>query len=197
METTIRPAFNNMSSLPVLITTLRIACLPQEIQTEVQIYRFIDGVLKIRATDVKIVHMRSASGVTFRSAIVEIDENKTPVNTMNAARSQSGIIIKSGDPGDTSTGFRFDNGKLMTHMKITAKPSSVAATIPCSGKEDYAKMEAAYKARIANLESEIATLKSYSIIPVPGEGISLDLGYILAENLRLKKEIEDIKRGSV
>jgi hypothetical protein len=185
-----------MSSLPVLNTTLRIACLPQEIQTEEQIYRFIEGILKVRATGVKIVHMRSGSGVTFRTAFVEIDENKTPLNIMKAARSQSGIVIKSGDPGDASTGFRFDNGKLMTHVKITAKPSSVPVTIPCGGKEDYAKMEAAYKSRIAILESEIATLKSYSIIPVPGEGISIDMGHILAENILLNNEIENIKKGS-
>jgi len=185
-----------MSSLSV-IETLRIACLPKEIQTESDLRRFMEGVLNVQCRHVKIVSMRSETGVTFRMAFVEIDENKTQVNTMKAARSQSGIIIKSGRVGDMLNGFHFDNDKPMSHVKITAKAARVPDAIQCSGGKDYEKMEAAYKTTITKLESEIAVLKSYSIIPVPGEGISLDLGHILAENLRLKKEIEDIKRGSV
>jgi hypothetical protein len=115
---------------------------------------------------------------------------------MKAARSQSGIIIKSGRVGEMLNGFHFDNDKPMSHVKITAKAARVPDAIQRGGK-DYEKMEAAYKTTITKLESEIAVLKSYSIIPVPGEGISLDLGHILAENLRLKKEIEGIKRGTV
>jgi hypothetical protein len=184
-----------MSSLPV-IETLRVACLPKEIQSESDLHRFMDGVLNVQCRHVKIVSMRSETGVIFRMAFVEIDENKTQVNTMKAARSQSGIIIKSGRVGEMLNGFHFDNGNPMTHVKITAKSARVPDVIQRSGK-DYEKMEAAYKATIAKLESEIAVLKGYSVVPVPGEGISLDLGHILAENLRLKKEIEGIKRGTV
>jgi hypothetical protein len=41
------------------------------------------------------------------------------------------------------------------------------------------------------LEQEIAKLKSYTKVPIPGMDVKIDVGNILAENHRMKEFIED------
>jgi hypothetical protein len=44
-------------------------------------------------------------------------------------------------------------------------------------------------AKVEQLEAEVARLKSFSMVPVPGMEVQLDVGHILAENHRLKEKL--------
>lgn len=173
-----------MSVYGVNVKTVRIVSLPKELQTNADVLRFMKDQLDLDCIQVKIVNMRSESGVGFRSAFVDIDERNAHTEDAKSIGNKMGHMIQTQRiPG----GIHFDNGKPMGHIKIVdAKTRPVEKLCNDASNSLLAKIE--------ELNAEIAKLKSYSVVPVPGMPITIDVGQIIAENHRLKEEIERLKR---
>lgn len=160
--------------------TVRIVSLPKELQSDADVLRFMKDQLDLDCLQVKIVNMRSESGVCFRSAFVYIDKCFSQKESMKLIGNKMGHAIQGGCvPG----GIHFDNGKPMGHIKIVEAKSRPTEN-----------PNALLLAKIDQLNAEIAKLKSYSVVPVPGMPIAIDVGQIIAENHRLKEEIERLKK---
>jgi hypothetical protein len=168
------------NSTGVNTKTVRIISLPKELQTDADVLRFMKDRLDLDCLQVKIVNMRSESGVCFRSAFVDIDNCFSQKESMKSIGNKMGHAIQGGCvPG----GIHFDNGKPMGHIKIVDAKSRPSEN-----------PNALLLAKIEDLTTEIAKLKSYAVVPVPGMPFTIDVGEILAENHRLKEEIERLKR---
>jgi len=113
---------------------------------------------------------------------VNIDERYAEKESMKSIGNKMGHAIQGGCvPG----GIHFDNGKPMSHIKIVDVKSRPSEKLDSN---------ASLLAKIEDLTAEIARLKSYSVVPAPGMPFTIDVGDILAENHRLKEEIERLKR---
>jgi hypothetical protein len=178
-----------MSVYGVTMKTVRVVSLPRELQTSEDVKRFMKDILGLDCLRVKIVDMRSESGVCFRSAFVDIDTQQSDSVTLNAMTQPGGHAIQSGCiPG----GIHFDNGKPMGHVRVLGVKSRSKPSLE-KLYADSQRSNESYRATIEKLKAEITELKKYSVVPIPGMSVSLDVGYIIAENHRLKEEIQRIK----
>jgi hypothetical protein len=109
------------------MSSIRILSLPREIRTESEIMCFMWDILGINVLKAKVVPMQTKDGMTFHTAFLEVDPTENP-EMLNKIFEEEGHTIQSCCMGTFPDGIRFDNGKLMTHIKIvghTVKPRSL------------------------------------------------------------------------
>jgi hypothetical protein len=104
------------------IRAIRIVSLPCELQSTYDVSMFVKQMIGLDSDSVNIVPMQTNSGVRYRSAFLDIIINKDSDVECLQQIADFGITIQGSDiPG----GIHFDNGKSMSHMKVTsAKPHS-------------------------------------------------------------------------
>jgi len=113
--------------------SIRIVCLPVELQTTHEVARFVDHHLGAGGVSaVYITNNKAANGAEFRSAVVHIDSWYSGINPLKTALLNSpekGICV----PADAdSIKFHFANGKPMTHVKIILDHNTMAKLPPYS-----------------------------------------------------------------
>ena len=130
------------------IEALRVVSLPREIKTTIDIRTFISHVTGgLYADSVKIVNMKTDTGVHYRSAFVDIilpDEHEISYNdsidflSSLSASGSSGIRIES---RYIHGGMHFDNGKPMNHVKIVPAARHSPTKMPLAlGEGEYSSL---------------------------------------------------------
>lgn len=99
------------------MSSIRILSLPREIRTESEIMCFMWDVLGINVLKARVVPMKTRDGMTFHTAFLEVDPRENPV-MLNKIAEEEGHTVQSCCMSTFPDGIRFDNGKLMTHIKI-------------------------------------------------------------------------------
>lgn len=104
------------------ICAIRLISLPCELRSTYDVSMFVKQMIGLDSDSVNIVPMKTDAGVCYRSAFLDIIINKDSDVECLQQIADFGITIQGSDiPG----GIHFDNGKPMSHMKITgAKPHS-------------------------------------------------------------------------
>jgi hypothetical protein len=96
------------------VGAIRLVSLPCELQSTYDVSMFVKDVLHLNAYSVNIVPMQTDAGVRYRSAFVDI-ANDSSIEYLQQI-SDKGVTIHG---TDISGGIHFDNGKPMSHMKVT------------------------------------------------------------------------------
>lgn len=106
------------------IRAIRLVSLPSELQSTYDVSVFVKQMIGLDSDSVNIVPMQTDSGVRYRTAFVDISKDSDVDCLQQIA--DFGITIQGSDvPG----GIHFDNGKPMSHMKVTgAKPHAPSTT---------------------------------------------------------------------
>ena len=99
------------------MSSIRILSLPREIRSDSEITTFMWDILAIKVLKTRVVPMQTKDGMTFHSAFLEVDPKENPV-MINKIFEEEGHTVQSCCMGTFPHGIRFDNGKLMTHIKI-------------------------------------------------------------------------------
>jgi hypothetical protein len=133
---------NKMSSSIALSAThmveaIRFVSLPRELQTPNDVASFAALVLDLDSSSVKIVSMKTESGVSYRSAFVDINASKASPEMLQRISDEGIVIQDRAIPG----GIHFDNGKSMSHIKVIAAKKQAPSTNPLTlDKSDWSSI---------------------------------------------------------
>lgn len=108
------------------IRAIRLVSLPCKLQTTYDVSIFVKQMIGLDSDSVNIVPMQTEAGVRYRSAFLDIIINNDSDIECLRQIADIGMTIHGSDiPG----GIYFDNGKPMSHMKVTgAKPHAPSTT---------------------------------------------------------------------
>lgn len=174
MSASVSASFNASSMAQDCNPSIRIVCLPVELQTTHDVARFVDHHLGAGGVcGVYITNNKAANGAEFRSAVVHMDSWYTGINPLKSALLQSadkGVCVPA---SNKETSFHFANGSPMSHVKILLGHNTMAKLPPYS----------------AALELGDSDWRSIYIPVVPEdlaiEGAEVDLTYLFENHLKV------------
>jgi len=172
--------------IPVIASDLSLDNGDLQFKDQDSLAEFFEDFLKIgQVSRIDFVDKQAAG----RAAFVHFDHwynNRTATLVRKTIEAQGQFSCKGFYNGFEFSAF--DNSRFLV-LKMDTRGEPVAV-------DTSAQLEAA-SIKIAELQAEVARLKSYSIVPVPIDGLNvqLDVGHILAENHRLKAKLEKLETG--
>lgn len=124
--------------MPMSVEAIRIVSLPCELKTPYDVSDFITKTLGLGSVaSVNIVNMKTEAGVRYRSAFIDIDEWVSSDSNDKLL----GEIVEAGQSGvslnasEIHLNVHFDNGKAMTHIKITSAKKHSPTKTPMTLEE--------------------------------------------------------------
>lgn len=114
------------------VEAIRIVSLPYNMQTTYDVHSFAKDMLHLDASSVNIVNMQTEAGVNYRTAFVDIQQ----WDESEQANLYQSKLIEAGQWGisiltyDFPKPLLFDNGKPMSHLKITMAKKHSPSTEP-------------------------------------------------------------------
>jgi hypothetical protein len=172
--------------LPIVPKDLSLDNGDLQFHDQFALYEFFEDHLKLGKVD-RIDYTAKTDGKI--SAFVHFEhwyDNRTTNQVRKAIETHGQFSCKGYYDGFEF--LNFDNGGYLVLKKDTQGVTAKQDTDEMSPIYDSAKQTIInHEKKIQELEAEISKLKSYSIVPVPGMNVHLDVGNIVAENHRLKE----------
>jgi hypothetical protein len=100
-----------------MVEAIRFVSLPKELQTPSDVAEFVSSILMLgTVSSVNIVPMQTTNGVRYRSAFVDIETWSENSGAFQEKLLSSEQVISG---ADLPAPIHFDNGKPMSHIKVT------------------------------------------------------------------------------
>lgn len=149
---------------------------------EVSLAEFFEDRLKIG----RVTRVRYTKTGAVISAVVQFEcwyDNIVAKNVRKAIENKENDYFKCDGFYDGFEFSKFDRNRYIVLKRHVPVEERAPAEPSMTNAQLLAKVE--------QLEAEVARLKSFSIVTVPGMEVQLDVGQILAENHRLKEKLSN------
>jgi hypothetical protein len=111
-----------------MVEAIRFVSLPKELQTPSDVAEFVSSILMLgTVSSVNIVPMQTNNGVRYRSAFVDVEAWSDKSAAFQKKLLSSEQVISS---ADLPAPIHFDNGKPMSHIKVTVAKKHAFSTSP-------------------------------------------------------------------